>query len=490
MARDAIVIGGGISGIGSVIALREAGFEDVLLIERSEQLGGTWRDNTYPGCACDVPSALYQWSFAKNPDWSHVFARQEEIREYVLGVAEANRVDAVARTGVEVLEAAWHSDECEWVVRTSEGEERARHLIIAAGPLHEPVLPGEATGGAFEGEAFHSSRWNHEVDLKGKRVAIVGTGASCVQFLPRVQREAESVVVLQRTPGWVLPKPDRKVGPRERRLLRRFPALCELQRQLWWGFFDLALWVSLRPRLVWAANFLGKLNIRRSIKDRELRRALTPDYPFGCKRGMLSNDYYPALAKPNVKLVPSGLSEVRARSVVAADGSEHEVDVLIYGTGFHVSDLPIAARVRGKDGSTMAEVWDGAPRALYGTTTSGFPNAFMIFGPNIGTISAFVMLESQLSYIVSAMTQMRSRGLGSIEVRPESVEAFKSDVERKLAGSVFRGGCNSYYQDSKGGIYSVWPGTMRSMARTLKRCDLADYEATPVAKHESIAERA
>ncbi len=475
MARDAIVIGGGISGIGSVIALREAGFEDLLLLERSDQLGGTWRDNTYPGCACDVPSAIYQWSFAKNPDWSRVFSRQEEIRQYVLGVAEEYGVYQFVRTGVEVLEASWLAEEQVWSVQTSDGEERAKHLIIAAGPLHEPVLPDEAADSVFEGETFHSSRWDHDVDFTGKRVAIVGTGASCVQFLPHVRRTAEHVVVLQRTPGWVLAKPDRAVSEREKKLLRRFPALQELQRQLWWGFFDISLWVSLRPRFVWIANFLGKMNIRRSIKDPELRRALTPDYPFGCKRGMFSNDYYPALAKPNVKLVPHGLSEVKPHSVVAADGSEHEVDVLIYGTGFHVSDLPIAERVRGRDGRTMAQTWDGAPRALYGTSVVDFPNAFMIFGPNIGSISAFVMLESQLNYIVSAMTQMRSRGLDSIEVKPESVEEFKSYVEQRLSGSVFRAGCSSYYQDSKGGIYSVWPGTMRSMSRTLKSCDLSDY---------------
>lgn len=481
MARDAIVIGGGISGIGSVIALRKAGFDDVLLLERADELGGTWRDNTYPGCACDVPSALYQWSFAMNPNWTRVFAGRAEIQDYVLEVAAEHEVDRFARTGVEVLEARWDGDAAEWQVTTTDGEERARAIVIAAGPLHEPVLPDGVVDSAFEGETFHSSRWNHDVDLKGKRVAVVGTGASCVQFLPHVQKQAESVVVFQRTPSWVLPKPDRKISKAEIRVLRRFPLVQRIIRRSWRAFFDVSLWLALHPRIAGLANLIGKWNIRRAIKDPELRRQVTPDYPFGCKRGTFSNHYYRALAAENATLVPHALAEVKPGSVVAADGSEHEIDVLIYGTGFHVSDLPITDRIRGRSGETMAEQWDGAPRALYGTTVAGFPNAFMIFGPNIGTISAFVMLEGQLSYIVSALEQMRRGGHDAIEVRPESVDAFKTEVDRHLSGSVFTAGCSSYYQDSRGGIYSVWPGTMHSLVKTLRSCDLSDYEVSRIA---------
>jgi cation diffusion facilitator CzcD-associated flavoprotein CzcO len=477
--HDVLVIGGGISGVGTVIAMRDAGFDDVRILERADTLGGTWRDNTYPGCACDIPSSLYSYSFEPNPDWSHVFARRGEIQAYVLDVVEKYRVDDSAECGVEVLDAAWDDATQTWDVETSAGRRRGRALVVAAGPLHEPVMPDGVPASAFKGTSWHSSRWNHEHSLKGERVAVIGTGASAVQFVPYIQRDAAKVTVFQRTPGWVMPKPDWRVTKLEKRLFRRFPITQRAVRAGLWGIVDFFLVMVRYPRLARLGHVLGKWNIRRGVKDPAMRRALTPDYTIGCKRAMVSNHYYQALGKPNVELVAQPISDVREGSVVAADGTEHEVDTIIWATGFHVSDLPIAERVRGRDGRSMAEVWQGHPRALYGTSVTGFPNAFMIFGPNIGTGSAFVMVENQLAYIVGAMQAMRDAGVGSIDVRREAVDAFKHEVEERLAGSVFHSGCSSYYLDATGKNYSVWPGTMLEMKRRLGDFDLAAYDVEP-----------
>lgn len=481
--RDAevLVIGGGISGIGAAIGLRRAGVDDVLILERADELGGTWRDNTYPGCACDIPSHLYSYSFAPNPEWTRVFAERDEIQRYVLGVADRYSIRRLARLETEVLDASWDDERQRWVLHTTTGRYTARALVIAAGPLHEPVVPDFPGAGRFKGTAFHSSHWPQDHDFADERVAVIGTGASAGQFVPRIQSDVASLTILQRTPPWVMPKPDWPTTRLERRVLRRWPGLIKIARMVQWAPLDALIVLNFHPRLARASHVVGKLHMRRAIKDKALRRVLTPDYVMGCKRVLLTNEYYPALAKPNVEVLPQALAEIREHSIVTADGIEREVDTLIFGTGFHVTDLPISERVRGRDGRTLAEVWQGSPTAYLGTSISGFPNAFMLFGPNVGTASAFVMLDAQVRYLTQAVTALNRQGLGSIDVLPEVQQEFKAEADRRLAGSTFNaGGCTSYYIDANGRNASAWPGTMLSLTRRLRRFTLADYRCDRV----------
>ncbi len=476
---EVAVVGAGICGIGAAIELQRAGFNDVLLLEKGDELGGTWRDNTYPGCACDIPSVIYSYPFAPNPDWTRVFAERAEIQEYVLRVAHEHGVPQRVRLRTEVLEARWDDTARRWSIETSTGAVSARALILAAGPLHEPVLPDVEGLTTFRGTAFHSSRWDHDHDLRGERVAVIGTGASAIQFVPEIRRDAAHVTVFQRTPSWVMPKVDWRIGPVQRALLRRFPQLQELARQVVWAGLDSMILMTHRARLAALLEPIARWNIRRAVKDPELRAQLTPDYTMGCKRVAISSAYYPALAQDDVTVVPHAVRAITATGVVDVTGVEHPVDTIIFGTGFHVSDLPISERIRGRDGRSMAEVWDGSPRAYNGTAVHGFPNAFTLFGPNIGSASAFVMLDNQLRYVVSTLTTMRDRGWAAVDVRAAAQDAFKADVERRLAHSAWNaGGCQSYYLDAKGNNASVWPGTMRRMRRALARFDPAAYEVS------------
>ena len=477
---EVIVIGGGISGIGTVIKLREAGVDDVLILEKSDRLGGTWRDNTYPGCACDIPSAVYSFSFEPNPDWSRVFAGREEIQEYVTGVAAKHGVPERTHFGTELLDARWDADRCRWALDTTAGAYESRFLVLAVGPLHEPVLPDVEGLGNFTGHAFHSARWDHDHDLTGERVAVIGTGASAGQFVPLIRRHAEKLVVFQRTPAWVMPKFDWKLSRVERTLLRRVPFLQRIVRWSIWGGLEVMIQTVHRPWLARRFEAIGRWNINRAVKDPELRKALTPDYTLGCKRVLVSNTFYPALAKPNVDVVPAAVTEIRERSIVDANGDEHEVDTIIFGTGFHVHTLPIAKIVRRADGTTLEEVWDGSPRAYLGSSIAGFPNTFMLFGPNIGTASAFAMLEAQLRFVVDAVTATRRERLAAVDVRAEVQHAYNEEVRAALAGSVWNaGGCSSYYLDANGYNASAWPWSMSSIARRLRRFPLEDYDTVP-----------
>jgi cation diffusion facilitator CzcD-associated flavoprotein CzcO len=478
---DVAVIGGGVSGIGAAIEIERQGLGTPLILERAAELGGTWRDNTYPGCACDIPSHLYSYSFAPNPDWSRFFAPQGEIQRDVLDVVERHGVRARASVGTEVHAARWDDATQAWHLDTSTGPVRAPALVLAAGPLHEPVLPDVPGRDRFTGDAFHSARWRHDLDLRGRRVAVVGTGASAAQFVPQIQPDVESLVLFQRTPAWVMPKPDRRITAPERWLLRRVPGLQRLVRGGIWAGLDLMIvsmrWPGLIRRVV---HPIARRHIRRGVADPELQAALTPDYVLGCKRVLISNDYYPALGRPNVTVVPRAVAEVRERSIVDTAGVEHEVDTIIYATGFHVNDLPVADRVFGRDGRSLAEVWAGQPRAYRGTSISGFPNAFMLFGPNVGTANAFSMLDAQLRYLVGGLRALRDSKLASADVRPAAQAAWNQRLHRQLDGTVWlAGGCTSYYLDSTGQNASAWPRTMRALQRALRRFPIEDFDTVP-----------
>jgi cation diffusion facilitator CzcD-associated flavoprotein CzcO len=461
----AIILGGGISGIAAAVRLpRDGGVDDVLVIEQSDGLGGTWHHNTYPGCACDIPSALYSFEFAANPEWSRVFAHQPEIRDYVQRVAAEHGVPGRTLLNTAVLEARWNDAAQCWEIDTTQGRFTTPIFVFAAGGLHEPATPDVPGVESFTGTVFHSARWRHDHDLTGRRVAVIGTGASAVQFVPRIQPEVEQLTLLQRTPGWVWPKPDWRTTRLERSLYRRVPAAQRALRRLQFEFGDLLVRTYLRVELARILNLIGRAHLLFTVRDGALRRDLTPSYTLGCKRVMLDNYYLRSLTRPNVRVVPHGLREVRPTSVVADDGSEHEVDTIIWATGFQATEPPFAKRLFGRDGRSLSEFWGANPRAYMGASISGFPNAYMMWGPNVGTGSNTIMIESQLNYITRAIRLMRESHYASLEIRRDVLEAWKQEMRDRLARSTWdAGGCKSWYQDSSGENYAVYGGSMRSM---------------------------
>jgi cation diffusion facilitator CzcD-associated flavoprotein CzcO len=462
------IVGGGLSGIGAAAMLRRAGIGDVVVLERAGEVGGTWRDNTYPGCACDVPSALYSFSFAPNPAWGRLYAGQPEIQRYARRVAREHNVEEHVVTGADVRSATWDEQAQRWRIATTRGDWTARALISATGPWSEPVLPDVPGLDAFAGEVFHSSRWNHDHDLAGRRVAVIGTGASAVQFVPRIQPQVERLTVFQRTAQWVLPKLDRRVTAAEQALYRRLPLTQRALREAMYYTFELAGLAERNPRAMGGFQRIARRHLERSVADPRLRAALTPDHVLGCKRILFSNDWYRALTRSNVELVPHAVTEVTAGGVVGADGVERPADTLILGTGFGITEMPIAARVTGRDGRTLDETWGGSPTGYLGTVISGFPNFFMILGPNVGNghTSATVLIELQVQFAIDALKALERDGLASADVRPAVQKTFNEEVQRRLRGTVWNaGGCRSYYLDRNGRNSTIFPGSTLELRR-------------------------
>ncbi|ORV27858.1 hypothetical protein AWB97_18095 [Mycobacterium intracellulare subsp. chimaera] len=462
------------------IGLREAGIDDVVIVERSDSVGGTWHINTYPGCAVDIPSHLYSFSYRLNPNWSRVFATQPELEAYIESVVDDFGIRDVVRTNTELLDAQWDIGDQRWHVMTTRGVFRARFFVIAAGPLHEPIIPNLPGQDIFQGKAFHSSHWPEGIDLTGHAVVAIGTGASAVQFVPAIQPEVEKLTLLQRTPSWVLPKPDWRIKERSKRRFARFPILMKLVRMFTWLIMDIFTTAAIRSlRFASVLGIFGRLQLRWHIKDQSMRDALTPQYAPTCKRLCLSNDYYRALAQPNVDLVTSPAVELRERSVITADGREIPADTIIYGTGFHtLQHHPVTDRIRGRFGETIAEVWNGNPKAYMGTTINGFPNAFMMFGPNVGTLSGFTMAEAQTNYIVGAIQAANRLAVAALDVTTEAQNNFVARADGMLNKSTLAlGGCDSYYlADGHRRVSLAWPGTMYSLTRRLRKFDLKAYE--------------
>ena len=475
------IVGTGFAGLGAAIRLRQRGIDDLVVLERADDVGGTWRDNTYPGCQCDVASHLYSFSFALNPEWTRTYPLQPEIGRYLRETAEQAGVLPHVRFSSPMLDARWDEDARRWTITTPHEVRTADVLVLANGPLSEPKLPDVPGLDRFRGTTFHSAAWNHDHDLTGERVAVVGTGASAIQFVPHVQRNAGEMVLLQRTAPWVLPHPDRPIREWQRRLFRRVPLAQRLVRLWCYWYRELELiGFAKAPFLMKAVARVGRRHIAAQVPDRELRRVLTPTYRPGCKRLLLSNDYYPALASSNVTVVPAGVAEVRERSVVATDGSEHEVDTIIFGTGFHVTDNPVMGLVRGRDGRSLAETWgDDGMRAYKGTTVRGFPNLFLLAGPNTGIAhtSLVVMIEAQIHYLCEALEHMTRHGATTVEVGEAAVDAWNDDVQRRMRPSVWNtGGCASWYQDAQGRNPTLWPDFTWRFCLATRRFDADAYE--------------
>ncbi len=476
------IVGSGFSGLAMGAALREAGVEDFAILERAGDLGGTWRDNTYPGCVCDVPSLLYSYSFAQNPGWSRSFSPQAEIWAYLREFAERRGLVERIRFGHEVLRSAWEEDASRWVLETTGGPLAADVLVSATGGLSEPSVPELPGLAGFEGPAFHSARWDHEHDLAGERVAVIGTGASAIQFVPQIQPRAGQVHVFQRTPPWVVPRRDRALSDVEHRLYARFPALQTAMRgAIFWGRETLALGF-MHPRIMRAQQRVALAHLRRQVPDPELRAKLTPDYVMGCKRVLVSDDYYPSLTRENVEVVTDGIAEVRPRSIVTTDGTEREVDAIIFGTGFRVTEMPAAHRIFGREGTSLGERWNGSPNAYKGTTVAGFPNLFMLTGPNTGSghNSIVFFIESQVRYVLGALRAMGVRGAGVAEVRPDAQAAYNREIDARMPGTVWSaGGCRSWYLDRTGRNSTLWPGFSYPFRRLTRRFDADRYALRP-----------
>lgn len=476
------IVGSGFAGLGAAIALARDGV-DYAILERADDVGGTWRDNTYPGCRCDVPSHLYSFSFAPNPDWSETYSPQPEIFAYLRRTAEQYGVLDRIRFGHEVIHAEWDNAGQRWRLDTPNATVTADVLILGNGPLAEPSLPDIPGIDTFAGTAFHTARWNHGHDLTGTKTAVIGTGASAIQVVPAIQPDVAHLTVFQRTPPWVLPHSNRRITATERALYRQFPVLQKVARNfVYWSRELFVTGLIRNSRLLERVEGLAHKHLERQIPDPDLRAKLTPDYRPGCKRLLLSNDYYPALQQPNVEVVTEKIVAVKPHAIVTADGHEHEVDTLIFGTGFKVTDNPVFSRVVGADGRSLDDHWrDGGIQAYLGTTVPAFPNLFIMAGPNtgIGHTSLVVMMEAQLNYITDALRFMERTKAGSVDVRRTVLDRWTEQLARKTENTVWNsGGCSSWYLDSQGRNTTIWPDYTFRYKRLTRRFDPSRYEVT------------
>ncbi len=476
-----VVVGTGFSGLGMAIQLRRDGREDFVVLEKADEVGGTWRDNTYPGCACDIQSHMYSFSFEQNPNWSRAFSPQPEIYEYLRGVARKYGLYRFIHFGREMTGARWDADEHRWHVTTASGDEYvAQYLVCGVGALHLPQIPDLPGAERFRGAAFHSARWDHDFDLRGKRVAVVGTGASAIQFVPKIAEQVRQLHLFQRTPPWVMPKADHTMPEWVKRLFARVPLAQRAYRDfLYWTLELRAIGFNGDPRIMRLAQKIAKRHLDRQVADPVLREKLTPDYVLGCKRVLISNDYYPALTRDNVEVVTDGIAEVTETSVIDKAGVEREVDAIIYGTGFHVTDGYDHLDIVGANGTNLGRQWsEHGMQTHLGITANGYPNLFLLLGPNtgLGHNSVVFMIEQQIRYIAEAMNYVEAHGADAIEVRADAQAQFNADIQRKLANGIWtRGGCKSWYLDSQGVNRTIWPGfTWRYWLRT-RKLDPSDF---------------
>ena len=476
--RSVAVVGAGFGGVAAVVMLVRAGYRDVTVFERGEGIGGVWHHNTYPGAACDVPSHLYEFSFAPNPRWSRRYAPQPEIQAYIEGVVRRFGVGDRIRTGVTVERATWDEGRSRWRIETSEGSHEADILITACGQLSTPSVPPLAGLDRFEGPSFHTAEWRHDVDLAGKRVAVVGTGCSAVQTVPAIQPIVEHIDVYQRSPGWTFPKMDFDYKERTKRLFARVPPLQRLDRAAVQGFMEAgAAAMTNRPWLLAPFRAAGRWQINKAIKDPELRRKVTPTDEVGCKRVMLTDEWYPALTEPNVDLVTDRIAEVTPAGVRTADGVERPADVLVLATGFKAHGFVAPMEVVGVDGRTLADTWAGVPRAYLGLTVPGFPNMFALYGPNTngGTGSVIYTIEAGMGHVLAALGELDRAGARRIEVRRSTADHFDRELRAALAETVWHTGCTSWYVDEDGNDPNQWPWLWGAYRRRAARLEPGAY---------------
>jgi cation diffusion facilitator CzcD-associated flavoprotein CzcO len=464
------------------ITLRKAGFHDVTLFERADEMGGVWRDNTYPGAACDVPSPLYSYSFEPNTEWPRRYSGQREILDYLRRTARKYRVDEYVRLGTEVVSAAFDETSRKWRITTSDGDvTEADVLVPAMGQLSRPAIPSLPGADTFTGQAFHSARWAHDLDLAGRHVAVIGTGASAIQFVPVIAPVVGSLTVFQRSAPYVIPKPDRGYRAWHRRMFRLLPGTQLAGRLGTWGTGELLTLALTRWRpLRRAVELTFRAHLRHQVPDRKLRGALKPDYRFGCKRLLFSNDWFPTLRRPNVRVVTEPVTALTPTGVRSGDGVEHPADVVIYGTGFRATEFLAPVRITGVGGRELSGEWADGAHAYLGMAVPDFPNMFIVYGPNtnLGGNSIIYMMERQYRYVRQVVRRLAERGGGCVQVRRPVADAFDREVQGRLAGGVWSA-CTSWYHDGDGRIPTNWPGLVWEYGRRTRRVDFTDYQDVP-----------
>jgi len=477
--RSVAVVGAGFGGVGAVVMLKRAGYDNVTVFEKGDRVGGVWHHNTYPGAACDIPSHLYEFSFAPNPYWSRRYAPQAEIQAYLENVAREYGVLDRIKTNTEVQRASWDEERGKWLLETTAGDHEADVLVTACGHLSVPSVPPLPGLDSFEGPVFHTAEWRHDVELRGKRVAVIGTGCSAIQVVPSIQPEVEHVDVYQRSPGWTFPKMDFAYKERTKKLFARFPALQRLDRAavFWFMEFGAAAMTS-RPRLLSVFRVAGRSQINKAIKDPELRAKVTPRDEVGCKRVMLTDDWYPTLTKPGVELVTDRIAEVTPSGILTDDGAERPADVLVLATGFKTHGFVAPMEISGAGGRTLADEWGEVPRAYLGMSVPGFPNMFLLYGPNTngGTGSVIYTLESGIGHVIAALDEMERARATHIELRREAADAFDRELRAALSQTVWHSGCTNWYVDENGNDPSQWPWLWRQYQRRTAEIAPGTYE--------------
>ncbi|WP_027897258.1 flavin-containing monooxygenase [Zestomonas thermotolerans] len=475
------IVGSGFSGLGMAIRLKQRGETDFLIFEKEAGVGGTWRVNNYPGCACDVQSHLYSFSFEPNPKWTRMFARQPEIQSYLEGCWNKYRLQEQTLLNTEIVRMRWDDAEELWHLEDAQGNQYSAQFVVSGmGALSTPSIPKLKGLENFKGTQFHSQQWNHDYDLSGKRVAVIGTGASAIQFVPQIQKQVARLDLYQRTAPWIMPKPDRRISEKERARFHHFPLFQKLWRGLIYTLLESrVLAFAFAPQVLKLAQNYSKWYIRKQIPDEALRAKVTPDYVMGCKRVLLSNDYYPALAQPNVEVITDGIQEVREHSIVTADGTEREIDAIIFGTGFMPTDPIPRGVIFGRGGVDLIDTWPEGPEAYKGTMTAGFPNLFFLMGPNtgLGHNSMVYMIESQIHYVLGALDLFAERDLCSLEVKREVQDRFNRRLLGKLDTTVWNaGGCKSWYlHPVSGRNCTIWPGFTWHFRMLTRHFDPAAY---------------
>ena len=476
---DVLIVGTGFSGLGMGVSLKKAKKNNFAILEKANDVGGTWRDNHYPGCACDVPSHLYSFSFEPNPNWSRMFAPQPEIKAYLQHVAHKYGLVPHIRFNQEVCEARYHEETRRWHVKTRAGVTYvARVLVSGMGGLSTPAYPTLKGIENFQGKTFHSQDWDHNYPLEGKKVAVIGTGASAIQFVPQIVPKVAHLDLYQRTPPWIVPKPDRAMTQAEKTLFKYVPPAQEALRNAIYTQLEVrALGFVFNPRVLKLGELMARRHIRKQIANKALRKKVTPDFSFGCKRVLISNDYYPSLDQPHVDVITDGIREVRAHSIVDSQGIERPVDTIIYGTGFKAQDPIPRGAIFGKGGVDLTDFWKEGPEAYLGATISGFPNLFLLMGPNtgLGHNSMVYMIESQVAYVMDCLKQMDQQGWQVVDVRPASYAGYNAETQQKLGGAVWSTGCKSWYVNANGKNTTLWPGFTFDFRRKTAKFDAVNY---------------
>ena len=485
-----LIVGAGFGGIAAAIELRRHGITDVTILEKGPDLGGTWLYNSYPGAACDVPSHLYSFSFAQRRDWSRLCSPQQEILEYLHRVAREHGVDGLVRTGRTVTDCRWDEAACTWTVETASGESyEAEALILATGQLHQPHRPGIEGAETFAGHTFHSAEWDHSYPLEGKRVGVLGTGASAVQFVPEIAARVQRLTIFQRTGNWFLPRQNRPYPAAARAAFEKVPGLQAFRRRFVFEYGESLTAMIRNPRT------LGRLGRARSaafmrtqLKDPELRRRVWPDYTFGCKRVLFSSLFLPALERRNVDLVTDPVASISPEGIVDSSGRTHELDCIIWATGFKTNDFMFPMAITGREGRGLDQEWAGGAHAHLGICVPHFPNMFVLYGPNTNTSGGSIIfyLETQVAYVRQALQHLAARGSAAIEVRADVEAAGDRALQHRFAGTAWTE-CDSWYRDGKGRIVANWPGYMREYLRQAATLEPAQYNFAPLPERTAVA---